>query len=92
MWGGVNRLVILSCRMRLTRSSCSLFSTVWMHLLRIVSVFLTCFSMAAAMVLGGVGCSLARIVIVWSAEFSRRCFMMTRLRLKEMALWAYWVT
>ncbi len=56
------------------------------------SVFLTCFSMAVAMVLGGVGCSLAMVVRVWLAEFSRCCFMITRLRLKEMTLWAYWVT
>ena len=48
-----------------------------MHLLRIVSVFLTCFSMAAAMVLGGVGCSLAMVMRVGLTEFSRRCFMNT---------------
>ena len=47
---------------------------VCMHLLRIVSVFLTCFSMAAATVLGGVGCSLAMVVRVWLAEFSKVLF------------------
>lgn len=52
----------------------------------------TCFSIAALMVFEGVGCSAARIVAVSSAVLARRCFMMTRLRLNEMALWEYWLT
>ncbi len=42
------------------------------------------------MVFSGVGFSVARMVAVSSAVLASRCFMMTRLRFMDMALWEYW--
>ena len=90
--GGMKRFDIFSRRMRLTFSSWIWFSMVFRRLVRLLSVDFTCFSIAAHLVFGGVGFSVARMVAVSSAALASRCLVMTRFRFREMVLCEYWVT
>ncbi len=90
--GGMKRFDIFSRRMRLIFSSWSWCSMVFRRLVRVLSVDFICFSIAARMVFGGVGFSVARMVAVSSAALASRCLVMTRFRFREMALCEYWVT
>ena len=91
LFGGVKRCEIRSRQICLDRSSLSWLSRDWRRFWRFCWVFLICLSMTAVMVLGGACCSAASSVAVWLALFSSHCLIATRLRLRESALWEYFV-
>ncbi len=91
LFGGVKHCEIPSRRICLDRLSLSWLSRDWRHFWRLCWVVLICLSMTAVMVLGGACCSAASSVAVWLALFSSRCLIATRLRLREIVLWEYFV-
>lgn len=82
---------IFSRQMHLISSSWSWFLMVCSHLVRILSVDFTCFSIAAHMVFGGVDFAVTKIDAVLLAALASCCLVITRFRFREIALCEYWV-